>query len=527
MLMKPNLLLLLTLLVSTSEAINAAEKAAVSVYGEIKQKKAEKADDGSEAVLQKLLTVKGVPEQYKLCQTANIELAKIPQCIWEGNAASGIAVLGDDVKKQVQQMYAAESASKSDGANRSPASAASAPSNLTNKSKQIGEDYMSDPAVVELSNVLQKKLEEAMLGDQAAQKDTKKVAVVDHSKYIELYKTELGKTIVSAFTSYCIEADFSKKLSVSPSAKKCTDSDNKPAACPLVILSSEADKRDTITKNIAKLNTGDFNSSTKSNPNTDSEQWNSCIAAVSNVCYTDINDFVGNTTGLTPQIDRSKIRACTIMDYVKSARKNLIIADEQKKFFDGLGPGVSMKVENARTVVENEKNSMDAVTTVTSKDIEDSYKSKNLILKKEMDKCLDASDTTNGKIIDAESCKKFISTDTEAKKKALTEFGIRQFALEDKIDDKFKNKAEVQKYLEDEGYETAKINQIIGNPTDLESVKKEISTRYKNERDAIISSMAEKIKSQTTSGDGKIDTTSTGSGSDQDKLAKIRAIGPF
>lgn len=502
--MKLGSILLLTQLMSSITDANSADKP--SVYGEIKENK-KKAEDGSDETLRKLLTVKGVDVQYKACQTAfPNQLAEIPKCIWEGNGNSPPR-LADDIRKQVQLMYAQESTEETSA--RSPASESS---HLTNKSKQISEDYMSDPAVVELSKIMQKKLEEALLGDEEAQKDKKTIAVVDHAKYIELYRTELGKTIVNAFTSYCVEADIETSLKLS--VRTCKNQDNPTAACPLFILSDDNSKAQTIKKNIQSLRGADLSSNTADATNPTSELWKKCILSVSNVCYTPKNDFAG--ANIDNQIIRSKTRACTIMDYVKSARKNLMVADEQKKYYDTLEPTVAMQMANARQVVINEKNSMDAVTTVTSKDIEDSYQTKNDALKKEMDKCIDAK----GDIADPEICKKFISTDTEAKEKALTEFGIRQYALEAKIEEKFNDKGEIEKYLKEEGYAKEKIAQMISDDLDLATVKKEIIDRYKSEREAIIASMAEKIQSKTTKDNGKIDTSATGS--DQEKLVKIR-----
>lgn len=501
---KPQLITLMTLMIWPLPEGYSAEK--TGVYGEIKEVKGSKSDEGSEETLKKLLTVKGVPEQYEKCQktlSGDDKLEKMPGCIWGG--------LSEDTKKQVQLMYAQEQKASM---GRSPASDQTKDSSyLTNKSKTIAEDYMSDPAVVELSKIMQNKLKEALLGDEKAQSDKKTVAIVDHAKFIELYQTELGKTIVNAFTSYCIEADFSKDLE-SSSLKNCKDKDGNQLPCKLIILSKEDEKKDKIEKNIESLKTANLKTGTEDNPNSDSNKWTGCIGSVSNVCYTDSGDFKGK--GLAAdQISRSVNRACTIMDYVKSARKNLIAAENQVKYYESLGSSVSMKVENRRAVANTEKNSNDAVTTVTSKDIEISYKGKSEELENEMKKCFD-----NGEVKDQEECKKFISMDTDTKSKELAEFGIRQLALEDKIKEKLTDKKEVEKYLIEEGYSKDKIDQIIASDSDLEKVKQEISARYKSEREAIIASMAQKIKSQTTEENGKIDT-STGS-KDHEKLKKIK-----
>lgn len=499
--MKMNLLpyLLSPLLLLAFEVRAAPDKA--SVYGEIKDGQSAASEAESSETLKKLLSIKGVDAEYQKCKSNGTTIEKIPGCIW--------GALNDDLKKQVQQMYAQESVADEPG--RAPASTDDG-GKLTNKSKNLKVDYMSDPAVVELSKVMQKKLEEALVGDEDAQKDRTKIAAVDHAKYIELYRTELGKTIVNAFTSYCVESDTkaSEKLHV----KSCKDTNNPIGACPLFIVpEDEKTRKAKIEDNLKSLKGANFESSTKAANNADSDKWSRCIASVANVCYTDSSEFSGS---LAPaDISYSKKRACIIIDYVKSARKNLIIVNEQKKYYEDLPQTMALDIGNSRQVKMTEKNSIDVVTTVTSKDVEDSFQKKNEDLKKEMDKCLDAND----QITDPEACKKFLSTDAKAKELALTEFGIRQFALEAKIDEKFNDKAEVEKYLLEEGYDKSKIAEMIkGN--DIETVKAEIKARYKAERDAIIATMADKIKSKTSKDDGKIDQTDQGR--DQQNLKKIR-----
>ncbi len=481
---------LFTLLLALSAKVESAGK--IAVYGEIKEDLPKKSTNGTDEVLTKLLAIKGVDVEYAKCQKdTSIKLEKIPECIW--------GHLTPDLQKKVQQAYVKESSSTE--LKRDPASTSQEESlSLTTKSKQLSVDYMSDPAVVELSKILQKKLEEALVGDEEFQKDKKKIAVVDHAKFINIYRTELGKTIINAFTSYCIEADTeaSKNLSI----KSCKDTTNPMATCPLVILSTEDEKTSRINKNIESLKNANLNSDTEKYSNPESLVWTRCISSVGNVCYTAPVDFKGLSED-DERITRSKTKACLIMDYVKAARKNLIMADDQKKWYDGLGPGISLYVNNAKEVVINEKNSIDKITTVSSKEIEDSFKKKDEELKKEMNKCLDDSN----KIIDTESCKKFISTETDTKQKAFAEFGIRQYALKSEIDNKFNDKKEVEKYLTEEGYEKSKITQMLSSDSELDQVKKEIKDRYNNERDAIVASMAKKISDQTTQDNGKIDST--------------------
>ncbi len=508
-------LLLLTFLVLPTLLYSADQKTVT--FREIKEvsKKTDpntpansQASNGQDT-LSKLLSIPGVDKAYEGCKSKDLE--KVPDCIW--TALEG----RPDLKTKVQQMYANENTAKTpDGASRAPAS--STPSdltNLTNKSKQIGEDYMSDPAVVNLSKIFEKKLEEALIGDAAAQKDTKKIAAVDHAKFIELYRTELGKTIVNAFTSYCLETtEKPKKMS---SKKDCKNKKNESIPCNMYFLSKEKDKSQTIKDNLASLKTANLDLSTDTSTNDNADRWTGCIGSVSNVCYATAPDLDLAADSEDPQ--RSQTKACVIMDYVKSARKNLIVANQQETFYANLASkDLSANImENDRKVEINSKNSNDSVVTATSKDIEDAYKEASKKEITEMEKCIDKSD----KISDSEACKKYLNINKDDKEKDLAEFGLRQNALEEKIKtlEEKGTKEDVKKYLIEEGYKENVIADMIKNNEDLTKVKAEIKQRYKNEKEAIIASMAEKIKAKTSSENGKIDNATT---SDTDKLKIIK-----
>lgn len=489
--MKLALLLTTTLLFNTAFSADAKPV----VYEDVKE--APKSD----ATLQKLLSIKGVDTQYKTCIDTGKTGEDLPKCIWDG--------LDPKQKEQVQQAYAQE-------APKDPANS-SANTDLTVKSKTLSVDYMSDPAVVALSKVFEKKLEEALYGDDKAQKDPKTIAAVEHSKFIDLYKTELGKTVVNAFTSYCMEVDYNKK--VSTKSLDCKDDDKNKIPCPLYILADfDTDsngkktnsRQSTINTNITTLKSAKLDKS-----KTDGgAKFGYCVTSVTEVCYTKETNLDGITEN---DYKESRTRACTIVDYVKTARKNLIAADQQKDFYKQYQNGTSI-VSNTRTVATTDKNSADAITTVTSKEIEDSYQKANDSLKKEMDECVDTTDPNNKKIIDSEKCKKFVSTNKDEKDKALAEFGLRQFALGKTMDDKLNDKTEVEKYLQQEGYDPNKIKDMIKDDTALATIKQEIKDRYQKERDAIIASMADKIKSKTTDKNGFDATAATS----VDKMSAVK-----
>lgn len=469
------------------------------IVGEVTQ---QKESPGTEGSLKKLLAIQGVDTQYANCSKSyspkdSNYLQSVSNCLWNGDQNAGIPKLSDDLRKKVQQTYALEQQEENRDQNRRPASASSL--DLTKKSKQLSVDYMSDPAVVKLSESFQKKLEAALIGDEQQQKDKKTVAIVDHEKFVELYRTELGKTIVNSFTSYCLEVDYSNKFETTN--QDCKDTQGQATGCPIYLISG--DKKSAIKKNIDKLHKSDFVS--------DSSDWTGCIASVTNVCYLEASKITPNIS--VPEMSDSREKACLIMDYVKSARKNLIALDAQSEFYKKLKGGVGLKIGNQRNIAINDKNSIDAITTVTSKDIEDAFEPESKKLKKEMEKCINDQD----QVVDMEACKKYLSTDSDKKKKEMAEFSLRQFAQEATLEDKLKDRAEVEKYLKNEGYADSNLNQMLKDDQSVKKVSDEIMERYKKEREAIIQSMAKRIGNQTSTIDGSISPDD-----DKQKLINIR-----
>lgn len=433
-------------------------------------------------VLKKLLSVQGVDGLYKTCKTNHsVDLDKIPSCIWEG--------LSDDQKKQVKEVYAQEETAqknKNKGNGRSIASEPTSDAfktNMTGRKLTVGIDYSTDPSVKALSDFFGKKLEEVLQGSTKDPND-KSIKTVDQSKFIELYTSELGKSIINSFTSYCMEADPSCRTSSS----LCLSS------------STERTRNDYIKANLQAVNSAKFSKD-------EGDPWLKCIKDVTTVCYeksssTDADEKYSNQ------------KACLIVDFVKAARKNLLAADEQKKFYDslkGTGTGIASNMQ----VVDNQKNATaDKLTEITSADIDKDFKGKNNKTEniaqaneqtiKEIDEC-----TKGQGITDETKCKKFLDTNTDQNTAAVTDFGLRQMAKSDELDEKLKDDKNVESYLKEEGFNGDQIAEMMKKDK-IDEVKAEIKKRFASEKQAVIREMADRIKSKTSTEEGKITKDDTG-----------------
>jgi hypothetical protein len=432
--------------------------------------------------IQKLMDIPGVNPLYETCKKDNTGTQKsdmertqiVMQCLWDK--------LNDkpEIKKKVQEAYAAEQTAdikKPTDVSRAPASVEK--SDVVTKKTIINTGTADDPAVVALSKFYGDKLDAVLDPNKALTKDEIKkntILAVDHSKFIELYKSELGKTIINAFTSYCL--------------------DTKPETCKCTGLVGVDDCKCTIDPNTMaddqKSNLKDLKNSSLDSNSAAGKKWQSCITAVTKNC---------KQTNLKSQEDETSKRACLIVDYVGAARKNLLVADEQIKFYTELGKEKSVQLVQNTKVIDAEKSSSDALLSVTSKDITTSMTPVVKQSNAEMDACY-----KDGAIVNANACKKYLSTDKDANDAAIAELGIREMAQEGILKDSLdKSPDGVRNYLKEEGFTPDQIKAMTVDDKTIQNTKDEIIARYQSQKAAIIAEMAKKIDSKTSAQDGKID----------------------
>lgn len=449
-----------------------------------------------DSTLKKLLSVPGVDLKYKDCQKRfPTSLEEIPGCVWEEVSKD------PDQRKKVQELYAQESKASAtiDSPSRTPSSEATTDqksvlsSGLTSRKVNIGIDYKSDPATKVLSDFFGKKLEEVLRGSEQDRKD-KKIMAIDQSKFVDLYKSELGKSIVNAFTSYCM--DTPKSCRSKDATEKC--------------LFDEDSAKTNRNKNIKELReTATFSSE-------EGAEWERCIRAVPEICYDE---------NIASSKDKDKVysntKACLIMDFVKASRKNIIAAEEQEKFYrdlqDKSAQGIAINAQNIKVIDEKDLAS-DKLTQLNSADISKDFKDSN-------DKTTSVSKTLEAtekeavecekKLGNDENCKKFLSTNTEKNTEAITAFGIGRMAQEDDLKERLNKDENVATYLKEEGYDDGQIKEML-KKENIDDVKKKITERFKNENAAIIKEMAERVANKTSTKDGTIDNN------DDSKMKGIR-----
>lgn len=434
------------------------------------------------------ITVPGVREMYSECykiEAANATFngSNIGTCLWNKIQAD------ETTLKKIEDLVAKQSGKEGSGRYRTTIETA--------KHSSKGLDSLKE--------FFRKKLEEALYGEYNRKKGQYE-KLASQGTFFELYRTQLGKNIISAISSYCIEAEPVKFGQRFP-----------------IISNVETDReaaRDESLKTLSQVNTSD-------NKLTAYTRWSYCIQEVSTLCTAGTvggkhvkfnidpniaaksvtyNDILYSCDGTTPKkkadpnktkecesaISYSNVRACSVVQYIELARQSIGKTDAiAAKLNDLKGTKTfdNVKMYNSS---ENKDQSIDALTTISSGDALEALAAGQKAETEEMEECY-----KDGAIVDAEACKKYLSSDREEQYALLGELKIQEEVTYKKLDELENKPEEIAKLLKEEGYtedEAEQLSQIAG-------VKEQITERYKAKKEAILKSLSEEIAKRTTKGE--------------------------
>jgi broad-specificity NMP kinase len=365
---------------------------------------------------------------------------------------------------------------------------------LTVKDKNNGDKVVAKYDGVQINNLKRdkaensalKKLEEYLFKSfteklyEADGKSNSKL--MNHKVFLEMYQSQLGKSLISATSSYCIEAN------ISGNCGSAAAPDNK--ADYLLPKANEPKCRDT---NLAGLNTS---------AQTVSQEWQNCMAAIQHICHKDdfkdkngksIVDYASKADG------ESQKRACAVTAYMKDVRQALIetekLGEEWDKRIGDNDAGVTPDNYQGNIDLSKKKDVLTNLS-VSKTFVESGYdkeSDKEAALAKE---CAQNYDSMKAE------CDKFLIEKENADELA-TEYGLRSKALQKKVEedllasnpDSDKN---LENYLTEEGYSKDKIAELISTKG-ANALKQEISEKYKKEREAVNAAVQDKIKGRIVS----------------------------
>jgi hypothetical protein len=371
--------------------------------------------------------------------------------------------------------------------------------------------YQSNPAYKNLENYLSKRLEEALYGKEN-QKNKGTLTLTKHEIFYDIFKTQLGKNILSTVTSFCINADENLLQSSEPTERSQQRIKN------ISKLTEMLPMQDSNSANGGQAN----QQADASDSNAAYRHYANCISKLPHICDgTSVEYPNGMTWKFEDEIKSSQTpagaqgnsgedklntsknytinQACTTTRELKRLRKALI--DNQ----DTLDKIKKHKSENPQTVKLNIKNlekiygtgsdpneaTLDDLTSLTSNEFAN---------KSGMNKKLNeqgnffVTNCVNG---NHPKCKEMINNNKDYADflKMKDEYNSRTQVLKGKI--LSMTEQETRDFLLKEGRSQAEVNSILDqakkNP-DSEFLKKQIAESYERERESIIKQMSEKLE---------------------------------
>lgn len=394
--------------------------------------------------------------------------------------------------------------------------------------ESIQANKEQDPAIKSLQDMYEKKLTEALYGEQATKgndkfkdKLIKSERTVDQKVFFELHKTQIGKNIVAAISSYCIE---SKKVTLGTASNHSV----------YMISDDPNERKSTREENLKSLRVQSGETIEASS------KWGNCLISLQHVCHQPENlpvlDKGGNKVSdikayskdnqisgcekafslksdeCTELVGYTNRRACEVVQYLDEGRKNLDVVTKTIEKYDELAVQRSPannqipapKFYNPATADKN----IDDLTSVTSNEVMQSeYALKNKEEYERVKKCRENPTEEN--------CAGILNSEKDQSYAMLTELKLKQEATYERLKLIEKDDTEkIQELLMEEGYS----EDDAKNMASMEDIKQQIDEKYKARKDAILANMADEIEKTSITGA----TLDLKQGS-QD-LAKIQAI---
>ena len=434
-----------------------AKSSETESYGQLEQKT---------SILPSLLEDPVIAKRYEKCQEfqekdgLNSTKFDMGNCLWNGGSGTDLPPLDDAKREEIQKLIQGTAAA------------------------DVTTTKISDnPALKKLEEYYVKRLRKIIDPQGDSESGGKKKILTDHTVFNKIYRSQLGKNVISALSSYCLDADGNKHYLV--------DKDN-------------ADK--TRKNNLKKLEKQIFLEDQASSQAYG--HWSDCASRIQNICYDTCphppgQDGNENTPkkyccedscdfGSEPykHFKHSRTRACEVVDYIKAIRQNLLVLDGidkgwKKRNAEGFRNSQDWEEKNLITGVDVEK-----ITNLSSQEIvkKSGYSKEQKKIVDEMEECVQN--------FDPKKCQKYVSERKEKDSAMLDEYDLRTRVIQEKID-RIKNSEDkeksLEKHLKEEGYTDEQIANML-KESDPDKLQEQIAQRFTEKRKALQHSLKEKLK---------------------------------
>jgi len=449
--------------------------------------------------LQRAMEIEGVRPIYKQCfdlqykaGNGTVSGSALMGCLWDGTADGSIQGVSQNAELQKKVLESVEKTA--DGKEV----------NSIRYQQNVKTQKKANPGMQALQEYYKKKLDEALYGDKNPEnykdKLIKSERTVDQRIFFELHQSQLGKNLVAAVSSYCIDAHLSGELPFihsDESKRKAHRLNNMQSLQDVQGDKIGASKNWSIClaniqhmchrpSEIAELDKDGNKTNNVVRKFSKASQQNSCEAS-SSLAGTNPNKKEANCDKV---LETTQIRACEVTQYITESRQNLIAIEKTLENYDKLAV-TTRNPANVKIYSGSESgHTVDDVTSITSKEVLDSgYAQANKDLSEEMKKCTEQNDE--------EACKQYLNQNKEEAYGILAEVKLKQEAVAQKLRDiDEKDTEKIKELLLEEGYSEEDALKMAS----IDGIKDQINERYEAKKNAIINRMSDEIKKTTVSG---------------------------
>ncbi len=412
-------------------------------------------------------------------------------------------------------------------------------------------EQIRDAEIEVIGQFFGERLREALFG-QGKDSD-KRIHVVDHSQFYELYKTQISKNVIEIISSFCIEAiplnlDYDKaggyttfyrpespekraeirakyiQLMQVPSGNQSNMAydlwglcaRNIQPICEGRLIRSQNELDDDQVETL-KRSLGDH---FYIGHNTEEDKQTLLLTTRAQPLST--GELLGNITpesafngiltssniNLSNSNDEYRVNtrnmACAVASHLDASKRNIAgVNSIQARFRDfqkencttpscgSLRAVADWGNSDVFVADQNKGTDFNSLTTMTSKDTVSEKYVENVEKRRElMNECLENRDR--------QACAHFLRPGQKDLNKEIDELELRSIAMGEKIKEIDEDEAELRKYLEEEGFSDNDIERFLSDP---EKIQERITARYESMRQSLIENLRLEAQTRTRSDD--------------------------
>ncbi len=313
-----------------------------------------------------------------------------------------------------------------------------------------------------LENYLMKRLEEALYGDT---EDKKRLKVAgDHVDFYRIYRSQLGKSLITELSNFCIYSDEDGKISDSATSDELKK------------------QKEENLKQLTQLNQAGTESMSYAG-------YSKCIGNIGDYCEKNLTVNVDGEDVISP---------CELNKLMTSVKLSLEKTEDLIETFEEAPEDKRMVLSGA--TINEKKVNINKITNIGSKELmkDSGYEEElNKIAQDLENNCKDVPNPGADP-----KCKDYLTKKSD-NDKLLLEYELRNMALEEKVKDELNADSSEEKLkeilseqgLSDEEYQSLKTKVQNEGCTNIEAcIKDKIIARFKNERTQLVNSLAKKLE---------------------------------